>query len=102
MFVGVLTIPIYLNGIGSLKDKRRIVKSLVERLRSRFNVSASEVGAQDNKRMAIVGAAVVSNDGNFVEKQLDTIANFVQNDGRFYPGQIHRELFPAGEDVNII
>lgn len=102
MFIGVLTVPIYLNGIGSLKDKRRIVKSLVERLRSRFNVSASEVGAMDNKRMAVVGISVVSNDGGFVEEQLDTIDHFIRNDGRFYPGQVQREIFPAGNDVHIL
>lgn len=102
MFVGVLTVPIYLGGISSLKDKRRIVKSLVERLRSRFNVSASEVGAMDNRQMAIVGVAVVSNDGGFVEAQLDKIVYFIQNDGRFYPGKIQREIFPAGEGTEIL
>jgi uncharacterized protein YlxP (DUF503 family) len=102
MFVGVLTVPIYLSGIGSLKDKRRIVKSLVERLRGRFNVSASEVGAMDNRQMAVIAVAVVANDGGFVEQQLDTIDHFIRNDGRFYPGQVKRELFPAGRDMNIL
>ena len=47
MIIGLLTIQMHLHGIGSLKDKRRIVKSLIGRLKSRFNFSVSEVAAQD-------------------------------------------------------
>ncbi|MHC4962307.1 MAG: DUF503 domain-containing protein, partial [Planctomycetota bacterium] len=52
MLVGLLTVHIHLHGIDSLKGKRKIVKSLIERLRSRFNASVSEVAAQDNKQLA--------------------------------------------------
>lgn len=92
MIAGLLTIPIHLNGIGSLKEKRRIVKSVIERLRSRFNVSIAEIGSQD-KQLAIVGIAVISNDGSHLDEQLDKIIQFVVNDGRFYVGQIGRETF---------
>lgn len=44
----------------SLKDKRSVVRSLVERLRGRLDVSAAEVGLQDDRRRAQVGFAVVS------------------------------------------
>ena len=44
----------------SLKDKRAIVRSLVERLRRRLDVSAAEVGLQDDIRQAQIGYAVVS------------------------------------------
>ena len=98
MTIGLLTIILHLHGIDSLKAKRRIVKSAVERLRSRFNVSASEVDAQDSKQAAVIGAAVVANEGGFVDKQLDTIINFLQNDGRFYLGKIEREIFTSNHD----
>ena len=93
MTIGLLTITIHLHGIGSLKEKRRIVKSLIGRIKSRFNFSVSEVGAQDSKAQAIIGLAVVANEGGFVNKQLDTVINFVNGDGRFYVGQIEREIF---------
>lgn len=96
MIVGLLKIHIHLHGMGSLKDKRRIVKSAIGRLRSRFNFSVSEVEAHDSKEQAVIGLAVVSNDSTFVNKQLDTVVNFVQADGRFYVGQIDREIFPSG------
>ena len=97
MLVGLLIVHIHLHGIDSLKGKRKIIKSLVERLRNRFNASVSEVDAQDNKRLAIVGVSAVSNDGSHLDEQLDKITNFIVNDGRFYVGRIDRETFTANE-----
>ncbi|MFC1765216.1 DUF503 domain-containing protein [Planctomycetota bacterium] len=93
MVVGVLNATLILHGIGSLKEKRSIVKSLIGRLKSRFNVSVSEIDHQDSKRSAIIGIAVIGNDGSFIHEQLDTVLNFMQQDGRFYLGQVERELF---------
>ena len=98
MTIGLLTIIFHLHGIDSLKAKRKIVKSAVERLRSRFNASVAEVDAQDSKQIAVIGIAVVANESSFVHKQLDTIINFIQNDGRFYVGKIEREIFTSNHD----
>ncbi len=94
MTVGLLTIQIHLHGIGSLKDKRKIVKSIIGKLKAKFNLSVAEVGAQDSKALAVIGLAVVSNDSAFIHKQLDTVINFVQRDARFYMGTVEREIFP--------
>ncbi len=93
MLVGVMTVTLHMQGIGSLKEKRHIVKSVIGRLQSRFNVSISEVEHQDNKIVAVLGMAVVSNERPFVEQQLDAILNFMRNDGRFFLGQVDREIF---------
>ncbi len=93
MLVGVMTIQMYMQGITSLKAKRSIVKSVIGRLQSRFNISVSEVDHQDNKNSALLGVAVVSNDARFIDQQLDTVLNFMRNDGRFYLGQVERETF---------
>ena len=93
MIVGLLKVHIHISGINSLKDKRRIVKSLIGRLKSRFNVSVSEVDKQDSRAQAVIGIALVSNDGSFVGKQLDTVTKFIRRDGRFHVGQIDREVF---------
>ena len=94
MTVGLLTIQIHLHGIGSLKDKRKIVKSIIGKLKAKFNLSVAEVHAQDSKALAVIGLAVVSNDSAFIHKQLDTVINFVQRDARFYMGTVEREIFP--------
>jgi uncharacterized protein YlxP (DUF503 family) len=95
MQVGVMTVTMYMQGIGSLKDKRHIVKSVIGRLRSRFNVSVSEVEHQDSKTSAVLGLAVVSNERAFVDRQLDAVLNFMRNDGRFYLGEVEREVFSS-------
>ena len=93
MLVGVMTIQMHMHGIASLKDKRSIVKSVIGRLQSRFNISISEVDHQDTRSTAVLGIAVVSNDARFIDQQLDAILTFMRNDGRFYLGQVERETF---------
>ena len=95
MIVGVLEAHLHMQGLTSLKQKRSIVKSVIGRLKSRYNVSVSEVDHHDNRNYAVIGMSVVSNDAAFIDKQLDTIIGFMQNDGRFYLGQIERETFSA-------
>jgi len=99
MLVGLLTVHIHLQGIDSLKGKRKIVKSLIERLRARFNASVAEIAAQDNKQMAVAGISVVSNNGSHLDEQLDKIVNFIVNDGRFYVGKIGRETFTSDDEI---
>ena len=93
MIVGVMTAQLSMQGITSLKDKRSIVKSVIGRLKSRFNISISEVDHQDSKASAVIGIAIVSNDVRFIDKQFDVIITFMRNDGRFYLGQVERETF---------
>lgn len=93
MIVGVLTAHLSMQGIASLKGKRSIVKSVIGRLKSRFNISIAEVDRQDSKTSAVIGISIVSNDTQFIEQQFDAIINFMRNDGRFYLGQIERETF---------
>jgi uncharacterized protein YlxP (DUF503 family) len=93
MLVGTMTAQMYMHGIGSLKEKRSIVKSVIGRLKSRYNVSVSEVEHQDNKTIAVIGIAVVGNDSQFIGQQLDAVLKFMRNDTRFYLGQVDREIF---------
>ena len=93
MIIGVMTAKMHMQGIGSLKEKRSIVKSVIGRVKSRFNVSISEVERQDSKLIAVLGIAIVSNESRFVNQQFDKIIEFMQRDGRFYLGQVERETF---------
>ncbi|MGA2172837.1 MAG: DUF503 domain-containing protein [Sedimentisphaerales bacterium] len=95
MIVGVMTANLHLQGIGSLKEKRSIVKSVIGRLQSRFNISVSEVDHNDSKEIATLGISVVSNDKSFIESQLEAVAAFMRNDGRFYLYNVERETFGA-------
>ena len=55
-------LTLHIPGAQSLKEKRAVVRSLVARLRSRLDLSAAEVGAQDELQRALIGFAVVSGD----------------------------------------
>ncbi|MGL4208798.1 MAG: DUF503 domain-containing protein, partial [Candidatus Adiutrix sp.] len=55
MHVGALEITLRLQGNDSLKGKRKVVKSLIGRVKSRFNVGAAEVDQQDTHELAVLG-----------------------------------------------
>ena len=57
----------------SLKEKRHVVKSLKERLRSKFNVSVSEIEDQDLHNSAVIAAAVVSASKDFASQILQAV-----------------------------
>jgi len=61
-----------------LKDKRKTVKSVVSRLRNRFNLAAAEVGANDRHQRAEIGLAFVGNDSRLINSKLDKAVNFVE------------------------
>jgi uncharacterized protein YlxP (DUF503 family) len=93
MLVGVMEAHLCMQGVTSLKQKRSIVKSLIGRVKSRFNTSIAEVNHQDKKTSALIAIAIVSNEANFINQQFDSIIKFMCNDGRFYLGQVQREIF---------
>jgi uncharacterized protein YlxP (DUF503 family) len=78
MIVGVCTITLHLIGITSLKDKRSVVKSVVARLRNEFNVSASEVDAQDSHARAVIGVACVSRASDHARGQLEAVVRWIE------------------------
>jgi uncharacterized protein YlxP (DUF503 family) len=65
MVTVILTAQLQLPGVSSLKEKRRVLSSMLTRIRNDFNVSIAEVGDNDTHRSAIIGAAVISNETSF-------------------------------------
>jgi uncharacterized protein YlxP (DUF503 family) len=66
----------------SLKGKRQILKSLITRLRSKFNVSVAEVDDNDLWQLATLGIACVSNNKRYTNEVLSKAVDFIIN-GRF-------------------
>jgi len=87
-----MTVEIFLGDAFSLKEKRQVVKSIIERLKNRYNISVAEVGKQNDRRWAVIGMACVSNSGEHVDQQLDHILDFMDKDGRFSVEEVDREL----------
>ena len=78
MVVGVLQLELSVGDAMSLKDKRRVVKSLKDRIAHAHNVSIAEVGALDEHRRAILGLAMVANEKSYVEGALSKLVDFVK------------------------
>lgn len=78
MVIGACTLELHIPGNGSLKGKRRIIKSLMARLRREFNVSVAEVDAQDVWQLAIIGVVCVSNDRDYVHSLLTRVVHWIE------------------------
>ena len=78
MTVGTLYVKLMIRDARTLKDKRRVVKSLKDKIRNRHNVSVAEVGALDSHQQAIIGIAMVGNDGRYVDGALAKIVDLIR------------------------
>ena len=92
MHIGTLTVSIYLGEGSSLKDKRQVVKSLVETTRQKFNVSLAEVDDLDVWRKATLGVAVVSNDAAHCNRVLDKVLDFWEGNPAISVGEVELEI----------
>ena len=77
MVVGVLRVECSLPGTQSIKDKRRILKSLLDRLHHRFRVAAAEVAHQDSWRRAGLAVAYISTDVRHADQVLAHVADAI-------------------------
>ena len=80
MIVGACTVTLHLHGIHSLKEKRRIVKSILARLRNEFNVSTAEVDAQDAHGRAVIGVACVTTSSEYARGQLESVVRWIERE----------------------
>jgi hypothetical protein len=94
MFVGVLRLTLHLPSPGSLKSKRHLVRSAIDRVRARFNVSVAEVAENDLWQRSVLGVTAVGNEHAFVNETLDKVADFV---GSMHGGQ----LLVTGRDLAV-
>jgi uncharacterized protein YlxP (DUF503 family) len=76
--LGLLRIVLHLPESGSLKSKRRVVSSLVRRLRSEFGVAAAEVGELDRWQLAELAVACLSADARHTSSILASAATYVE------------------------
>jgi uncharacterized protein len=77
--VGVLTLELRLDDAHSLKDKRQTVKSLKDRLRSKFNVAVAEIDHQELWQRSVVSAVTVSGDHRHAEQTLQLVEREAAN-----------------------
>ena len=79
MQVGLATWDLHLNGCQSLKDKRRILKSLKDRLHRQYNVSVAETDHQDLRQRARLACVVAATDRRHAESVLSAATTLVES-----------------------
>ena len=79
MHIGVCMLKLRLPENGSLKGKRQVLKSIVERVKNRYNVSIAEVDDHDSWKLMSLGITCVSNSAPHANEVLSKVVNFIQN-----------------------
>jgi len=79
MVVGSLKIEFRLTDNRSLKGKRKVVRSMVDKVKSRFNVSIAEVGSNDKWQRIELGVSAVGNDRRHIDSSLNHILSFLES-----------------------
>ncbi|HLV79156.1 MAG TPA: DUF503 domain-containing protein [Chthonomonadaceae bacterium] len=92
MHIGTLTVVLHLHDTESLKDKRQIVKSLIETTRQKFNISIAEVEDLDRWRRATIGIACVANDRQHVNRVLDKVLDTLESNPAVAVGEVAMEM----------
>lgn len=93
MVVGVLRIQVSVFDARTLKDKRRSIKSLKDRISNKYNVSIAEVDHQNSIRTSVLAIAMVANDGRFLDSALSGIVEFVRQNPQLHLVDYHLEKF---------
>ncbi len=99
MIVGVLYVEVFLPNSHSLKDKRRIIKSLVRRLQQRHNLSVAILDGQDFWQRCTLGIAQISSKKSLAEKSLDEAEKMIETTNGLVVTQVEKSyLVPEGWD----
>jgi uncharacterized protein len=101
MVIGILQFELLIRGAGSIKDKRRVVSSLKDKLHREHQVSIAEVALQDKMSAARLGLAMVGTDGKYVGQTFDRITAKLRALHDAELGSISREILqdPSGEPL---
>jgi uncharacterized protein YlxP (DUF503 family) len=78
MIIGTAKIYLYANWVHSLKEKRMIVKSIIAKVKHRYNVSISEVENQDYHKSIVIGIACVSNTSKQANTVIQNVVDYIE------------------------
>ena len=79
MIVAAVRVTLLIPDNNSLKGKRQVVRSLIEKVRHRFGIAIAEVDSQDLWQRAEIGLALVGNDEKVLSQTVDRVMHFMEN-----------------------
>ena len=93
MVIGSLSLELDILEAFSLKDKRRVLRSLKDRVKNKFNVSIAEIGEKDIWNRALLAIVNVSDNSAHTDSQLSEVINFVEQIHSVSIISINKEIF---------
>ncbi len=82
MIIGACSVELMIYESNSLKEKRHVIKSLIGKIQSRFNVSIAEIDLNDKWRSSKIGFACVTNESTHANQIILNVLKFIECDGR--------------------
>lgn len=96
-YVGVLTVRVEMPWVGNLKEKRALVRPVVERLKARYPLTVARLDGLDAHDWEVIGVATLSNDYAWVEETLRMAADFIAREGEYRVVSEEVEINVLGE-----
>ncbi|MGN1318800.1 MAG: DUF503 domain-containing protein [Lachnospirales bacterium] len=93
MFIGCCTMSFRAEWVSSLKEKRMVVKHIVEKAKHKFNISIAEIDKQDVHKTIVIAFVCVSNELKHTEKILKNVSDFIENNTDAVVDNIEYEIF---------
>ena len=79
MNIGLLKVSLFIPGASSLKDKRQVIRSLISRLKNKFNIALAEIDAQDLHQRCELGIVSINTSHQELQRTLDYVLSFIGN-----------------------
>ncbi len=96
MKVGVARLALKIPNSQSLKAKRKVLRSILDKTRSRFKVSIAEVDKQDKWQLSIIGFAYVSAEGKHADEVVQKVIHFIEGLNVAYIIEYNTEILHMG------
>ena len=93
MFIGSCVISLRAEWVTSLKEKRMVVKSIIERAKHKYNISIAEIDDLDIHKSIVIAFVCVSNEKRHTEQMLNKVADFIENNTDAVVENIEMEIF---------
>jgi uncharacterized protein YlxP (DUF503 family) len=82
LIIGTCSLKLNIYEANSIKEKRQVIKSIIGKLQSRFNISIAEVDLNDSWKSSIIGFACVTNDTQHANQIVSKVIKFIDADSR--------------------
>ncbi len=93
MIIGACKIYMTAEWVNSLKEKRMVVKSIIEKTKHKFNVSVAEVDKQDIHKSIVIGFACVTNEVRHADEVIQNVLNYIEDNTDAVIDDVEREIF---------